>query len=216
MRVATTRIQWWRLSAHLFTRGLLRWMRHGVEYVLDPRALSWLPIPMAVDEMPPLRLWSRHEDWYAGARRRPSLSAALLSARPSPATYSGRYGEPSRVRCADRRGREVAHLEPTQGAILGRGLHEALLVRYYLAVADGALRAAGNRPNVLVRYPNGTDGEFLSEARTRITPALDRCRRAEVSLRPDGRGSGSARRSRAGVDGESGMPRAPSPPCPRR
>ncbi|MBA3888703.1 MAG: DNA polymerase domain-containing protein, partial [Acidobacteria bacterium] len=39
------------------------------------------------------------------------------------------------------------------------------LVRYYLAVADGALRAAGNRPNVLVRYPNGIDGEFFYQKR---------------------------------------------------
>ncbi|MGH7694869.1 MAG: DNA polymerase domain-containing protein, partial [Gemmatimonadaceae bacterium] len=28
------------------------------------------------------------------------------------------------------------------------------LVNYYLAVAEGALRGAGGRPNVLVRYPN--------------------------------------------------------------
>jgi bifunctional non-homologous end joining protein LigD len=39
------------------------------------------------------------------------------------------------------------------------------LVRYYLAVANGALRAAGNRPNVLVRYPNGIDGEFFYQKR---------------------------------------------------
>src|SRR3989440_2857051 len=29
------------------------------------------------------------------------------------------------------------------------------LVNYYLAVADGALRGAGGRPNMLVRFPNG-------------------------------------------------------------
>ena len=39
------------------------------------------------------------------------------------------------------------------------------LVRYYLAVADGALRGAGGRPNVLVRYPNGVDGEFFYQKR---------------------------------------------------
>ncbi len=39
------------------------------------------------------------------------------------------------------------------------------LVRYYLAVADGALRAAGGRPNVLVRYPNGINGEFFYQKR---------------------------------------------------
>src|SRR4029079_19719927 len=39
------------------------------------------------------------------------------------------------------------------------------LVRYYLAVADGAIRAAGNRPNVLVRYPNGIGNEFFYQKR---------------------------------------------------
>src|SRR6266566_3052288 len=39
------------------------------------------------------------------------------------------------------------------------------LVRYYLAVADGALRGAGGRPNVLVRYPNGITGEFFFQKR---------------------------------------------------
>jgi hypothetical protein len=39
------------------------------------------------------------------------------------------------------------------------------LVRYYLAVASGALRAAGGRPNVLVRYPNGIGAEFFYQKR---------------------------------------------------
>src|SRR5919109_2236566 len=39
------------------------------------------------------------------------------------------------------------------------------VARYYLAVADGALHAAGGRPNVLVRYPNGIGGEFFYQKR---------------------------------------------------
>src|SRR5213596_3413800 len=39
------------------------------------------------------------------------------------------------------------------------------LARYYLAVADGALRGAGGRPNVLVRYPNGVHGESFYQKR---------------------------------------------------
>jgi bifunctional non-homologous end joining protein LigD len=39
------------------------------------------------------------------------------------------------------------------------------LVRYYLAVADGALRATRDRPTVLVRYPNGVGGEFFFQKR---------------------------------------------------
>src|SRR5207245_3657933 len=34
------------------------------------------------------------------------------------------------------------------------------VARYYIAVAEGALRGAGGRPNMLVRYPDGIDGEF--------------------------------------------------------
>src|ERR687888_1849031 len=39
------------------------------------------------------------------------------------------------------------------------------VVRYYLAVAEGALRGAGGRPNVLVRYPNGIHEEFFYQKR---------------------------------------------------
>jgi bifunctional non-homologous end joining protein LigD len=39
------------------------------------------------------------------------------------------------------------------------------VVRYYLAVADGALRGAGGRPNMLVRYPNGITGEHFYQKR---------------------------------------------------
>ena len=39
------------------------------------------------------------------------------------------------------------------------------LVRYYLAVAAGALRGSGGRPNVLVRYPNGLGEEFFYQKR---------------------------------------------------
>jgi len=39
------------------------------------------------------------------------------------------------------------------------------LVRYYIAVADGALRGAGGRPNMLVRYPDGIDGEHFYQKR---------------------------------------------------
>jgi DNA ligase D-like protein (predicted polymerase) len=38
-------------------------------------------------------------------------------------------------------------------------------VRYHVAVAEGALRGAGGRPNMLVRYPNGIDGEFFYQKR---------------------------------------------------
>lgn len=39
------------------------------------------------------------------------------------------------------------------------------LVHYYVAVADAALRGAGGRPCVLVRYPDGVGGEFFFQKR---------------------------------------------------
>jgi bifunctional non-homologous end joining protein LigD len=39
------------------------------------------------------------------------------------------------------------------------------LARYYIAVAEGALRGAGGRPNMLVRYPDGVDGEHFYQKR---------------------------------------------------
>ena len=41
----------------------------------------------------------------------------------------------------------------------------SIVVHYYLAVAAGALRGAGGRPNVLVRYPNGIADEFFFQKR---------------------------------------------------
>jgi DNA ligase D-like protein (predicted polymerase) len=62
-------------------------------------------------------------------------------------------------------GREVAISNPQKVLFPGTGHTKLDLARYYLAVADGALRGAGGRPNVLVRYPNGVGGEFFFQKR---------------------------------------------------
>jgi bifunctional non-homologous end joining protein LigD len=62
-------------------------------------------------------------------------------------------------------GREVPISNPRKVLFPQAGYTKLDLVRYYLAVADGALRGAGGRPNVLVRYPNGIDGEFFYQKR---------------------------------------------------
>jgi bifunctional non-homologous end joining protein LigD len=62
-------------------------------------------------------------------------------------------------------GREISISNPTKVLFPQAGYTKLDLVRYYLAVADGALRGAGGRPNVLVRYPNGIDGEFFYQKR---------------------------------------------------
>jgi len=62
-------------------------------------------------------------------------------------------------------GHEVAVTNPDKVLFPRPGHTKRDLVRYYLSVAPGALRAAGGRPNVLVRYPNGIDGEFFYQKR---------------------------------------------------
>src|SRR5688572_23745732 len=62
-------------------------------------------------------------------------------------------------------GREVAISNPRKVLFPQSGYTKLDLARYYLAVSDGALRAAGGRPNVLVRYPNGVGEEFFYQKR---------------------------------------------------
>jgi bifunctional non-homologous end joining protein LigD len=62
-------------------------------------------------------------------------------------------------------GREVAISNPDKVLFPGPGYTKLDLVQYYLAVSDGALRGAGGRPNVLVRYPDGIDGPFFYQKR---------------------------------------------------
>ena len=61
--------------------------------------------------------------------------------------------------------RDIPISNPAKVLFPAAGYTKLDLARYYLAVADGALRAAGGRPNVLVRYPNGIDGEFFYQKR---------------------------------------------------
>ncbi|RPJ75685.1 MAG: DNA primase [Acidobacteria bacterium] len=62
-------------------------------------------------------------------------------------------------------GREVAITNPAKILFPKAGHTKLDLARYYLAVAEGALRGAGGRPNVLVRYPDGVGGEFFYQKR---------------------------------------------------
>ena len=62
-------------------------------------------------------------------------------------------------------GRDVAISNPSKVLFPEAGVTKLDVVQYYLAVADGALRGAGGRPNVLVRYANGIDGEFFYQKR---------------------------------------------------
>src|SRR5688572_24375968 len=62
-------------------------------------------------------------------------------------------------------GREVSVSSPDKVLFPVAGYTKRDVARYYLAVADGALRGAGGRPNVMVRYPNGVGEEFFYQKR---------------------------------------------------
>jgi DNA ligase D-like protein (predicted polymerase) len=62
-------------------------------------------------------------------------------------------------------GREVTITSPDKILFPQAGHTKLDLVRYYVAVADGALQGAGHRPNVLVRYPNGVGEDFFYQKR---------------------------------------------------
>ena len=62
-------------------------------------------------------------------------------------------------------GREVAISHPDK-VLFPKPRHTKLdLAQYYIAVAEGALRGAGGRPNMLVRYPDGIEGENFFQKR---------------------------------------------------
>jgi bifunctional non-homologous end joining protein LigD len=62
-------------------------------------------------------------------------------------------------------GREVSISNPDKVLFPKPKYTKLDLVDYYLAVADGALRGAGGRPNMLVRFPNGIDAPSFYQKR---------------------------------------------------
>ncbi|MGN7199944.1 non-homologous end-joining DNA ligase [Arthrobacter sp. SAFR-044] len=62
-------------------------------------------------------------------------------------------------------GIEVRISSPDKVVFPEPGLTKLDLVRYYLAVAEGALRGAGGRPMVLKRFPKGIDAEPFFQKR---------------------------------------------------
>ncbi|MFB7894255.1 non-homologous end-joining DNA ligase [Microbacterium sp. NPDC056044] len=62
-------------------------------------------------------------------------------------------------------GHEVRISSPTKIVFPEPGITKLDIVRYYLAVADGALRGAGGRPMVLKRFPKGIDQEPFFQKR---------------------------------------------------
>jgi DNA ligase D-like protein (predicted polymerase) len=62
-------------------------------------------------------------------------------------------------------GREVEISSPDKLYFPGAGHTKLDVVRYYLSVADGAVRGVRGRPFVMKRYVNGAEGEFFFQKR---------------------------------------------------
>ena len=62
-------------------------------------------------------------------------------------------------------GHRVTVTNPDKVFFATRGETKLDLVRYYLAVGEGALRGVRERPTVLKRFPHGAEGEFFYQKR---------------------------------------------------
>jgi len=65
-------------------------------------------------------------------------------------------------------GHEVAISNPDKVFFPALGVTKLDLVRYYLAVADGALRGVARRPLILKRYPDGVEAEPFYQKRAPV------------------------------------------------
>jgi bifunctional non-homologous end joining protein LigD len=74
-------------------------------------------------------------------------------------------GMPTRKEVLEVAGREVTITNPDKVFFPRTGHTKLDLVRYYLAVADGALRGVAGRPMALKRFVNGAEGEFFFQKR---------------------------------------------------
>ena len=71
----------------------------------------------------------------------------------------------SEAEILDVEGHEVRISSPSKIVFPGPGITKLDIVRYYLSVADGALRGAAGRPMVLKRFPKGIDAEPFFQKR---------------------------------------------------
>src|SRR3989449_3799230 len=62
-------------------------------------------------------------------------------------------------------GRQITITNPDKVFFPRAGYTKLDLVRYYVAVAEGALRGVAGRPMALKRFVNGAEGEFFFQKR---------------------------------------------------
>src|SRR6266511_3908890 len=92
---------------------------------------------------------------------------------------------PARKQLLEVAGREVTISNPDKLYFPRTGHTKLDLVRYYLAVADGAVRGVAGRPMALKRFVNGAEGEFFFQKRA-PTSRPDWIETVELSF-PSGR-----------------------------
>ncbi len=115
-------------------------------------------------------------------------------------------------------GREVPISNPSKVLFPEAGYTKLDLVRYYLAVADGALRGAGGRPNVLLALPerHRRPSSSTRSARRTSRPEWIEVVDPQLPVRAHGRRGRAARRGGARLDGQPRLPRTASAPGARR
>src|SRR6185312_4067444 len=72
---------------------------------------------------------------------------------------------PDRKEILEVAGRPVVSTNPDKVFLRASGVAKLEMVRYYLSVADGALRGVARRPMVLKRFVHGADGEAFFQKR---------------------------------------------------
>jgi DNA ligase D len=83
-------------------------------------------------------------------------------------------------------GRAVRLTSPDKIIFPGRGFTKADVFHYYLAVGEGIMRALGERPTTLQRFPDGIEGEAFFQKRVGTRGVPPWVERAEIAF-PSGR-----------------------------
>src|SRR5215208_4842986 len=106
-----------------------------------------------------MRIIARRSGMVVHSRPRHGRSIAVSWSMPKPGGKTPRSSRKIGPELLVIEGHEIAISNPDKVLFPEAKYTKLDVVRYYLAVAEGALRGAGGRPNMLVRYPNGIAGE---------------------------------------------------------
>src|SRR6266571_8862210 len=97
--------------------------------------------------------------------RSPFVKRLSLGFAAAPRVAGIVSGMPARQEVLEIEGREVTVTNPDKVFFPRTGHTKIDLVRYYLAVAPGALRGVAARPMAMKRYVNGVEGDFFFQKR---------------------------------------------------